>query len=224
MIEHESSEVTNRDDYHSEELGSEEDIPVEIIAEDNYSEHSSREDDIPHEGDFEDDIYDVIIWAEVTAERETPDYASERDDIPEEIVTEGDASENMVDNKNDIIADEVREESIFPADYLLEIDIVTENKDDENYEDNFTEAVEIIEEAIYENEGCLDDFAIECQRISMINIPDVFQWRTFQMFLGRCSWKMFHRRRRGVYKEIHCTKWHLRRHCRRRHSRSRCME
>ena len=61
MIEHESSEVTNRDDYHSEELGSEEDIPVEIIAEDNYSEHSSREDDIPHEGDFEDDIYDVII-------------------------------------------------------------------------------------------------------------------------------------------------------------------
>ena len=175
MIEHESSEVTNRDDYHSEELGSEEDIPVEIIAEDNYSEQSSREDDIPYEGDFEDDIYDVIIGAEVTAERETPDYASERDDIPEEIVTEGDASENMVDNKNDIIADEVREESIFPADYLLEIDIVTENKDDENYEDNCTEAVEIIEEAIYENEGCLDDFAIECQRISMINIPDVFQ-------------------------------------------------
>ena len=175
MIEHESSEVTNRDDYHSEELSSEEDIPVEIIAEDNYSEHSSREDDIPYEGDFEDDIYDVIIGAEVTAERETPDYASERDDIPEEIVTEGDASENMVDNKNDIIADEVREESIFPADYLLEIDIVTENKDDENYEDNCTEAVEIIEEAIYENEGCLDDFAIECQRISMINIPDVFQ-------------------------------------------------
>ena len=175
MIEHESSEVTNRDDYHLEELGSEEDIPVEIIAEDNYSEHSSREDDIPYEGDFEDDIYDVIIGAEVTAERETPDYASERDDIPEEIVTEGDASGNMVDNKNYIIADEVREESIFPADYLLEIDIVTENKDDENYEDNCTESVEIIEAAIYENEGCLDDFAIECQRISMINIPDVFQ-------------------------------------------------
>ena len=150
MIKHESSEVTNRDDYDSEEVSSEEDIPEEISVEDNYSEHSSREDDIPYEGDLEDDVHDVVIGAE---EIETPDDASERDDIPEEIVTEGDASENVVDNKNDIIADDVREERI---------------------EDNCTEAVEVIEGAIYENEGCLDNFAIECQRISMINIPDVF--------------------------------------------------
>ena len=150
MTKHESSEVTNRDDCDSEEFSSEEDIPEEISAEDNYSEHSSREDDIPYEGDFEDDVHDVVIGAE---EIETPDDASERDDIPEEIVTEGDASENVVDNKNDIIADEVREERI---------------------RDSCTEAGEVIEGAIYENEGCLDNFAIECQRISMINIPDVF--------------------------------------------------
>ena len=150
MIKHESSEVTNRDDYDSEEVSSEEDIPEEISVEHNYSEHSSREDDIPYEGGFEDDVHDVVIGAE---EIETPDDASERDDIPEEIVTEGDASENVVDNKNDIIADEVREESI---------------------RDSCTEAGEVIEGAIYENEGCLDNFAIECQRISMINIRDVF--------------------------------------------------
>ena len=150
IIKHESSEVTNRDDCDSEEVSSEEDIPEEISAEDNYSEHSSREDDIPYEGDFEDDVHDVVIGAE---EIETPDDASERDDIPEEIVTEGDASENVVDKKNDIIADEVREERI---------------------RDSCTEAGEVIEGAIYENEGCLDNFAIECQRISMINIPDVF--------------------------------------------------
>ena len=153
MIKHESSEVTNRDDYDSEEVSSEEDIPEEISVEDNYSEHSSRENDIPYEGDFEYDIHDVVIGAEVTAEIETQDDTSERDDIPEEIVTEGDASENVVDNENDTIADDVREERI---------------------EDNSTEAVEVIEGAIYKNEGCLDNFAIECQRISMINIPDVF--------------------------------------------------
>ena len=152
-IEHESSEVTNRDDYDSEEFSSEEYIPEVISAEENYSEHSSRENDIPYEGDFEYDIHDVVIGAEVTAEIETQDDTSERDDIPEEIVTEGDASENVVDNENDTIADDVREERI---------------------EDNCTEAVEVIEGAIYKNEGCLDNFTIECQRISMINIPDVF--------------------------------------------------
>ena len=152
-IEHESSEVTNRDDYDSEEFSLEEDIPEVISAEENHSEHSSRENDIPYEGDFEDNIHDVAIGAEVTAEIETQDDTSERDDIPEEIITEGDASENVVDNENDTIADDVREERI---------------------EDNCTEAVEVIEGAIYENEGCLDNFAIECQRISMINIPDVF--------------------------------------------------
>ena len=36
------SEVTSRDDNHSEE-----DIPEEIIVEDNCSEHSNREGDIP---------------------------------------------------------------------------------------------------------------------------------------------------------------------------------
>ena len=38
-----SSEVTNRDDYHSEELSSEKDISEEIIVEDNCSEHSNRD-------------------------------------------------------------------------------------------------------------------------------------------------------------------------------------
>lgn len=33
--------------------------------------------------------------------------------------------------------------------------------------------MEIIEEAIYENEGCLNEIAIECLQISTINIPDV---------------------------------------------------
>ena len=38
-----SSEVTNRDDYHAEELSSEKDISEEIIVEDNCSEHSNRD-------------------------------------------------------------------------------------------------------------------------------------------------------------------------------------
>ena len=38
-----SSEVTNRDDYHSEELSSEKDISEEIIVEDNCSKHSNRD-------------------------------------------------------------------------------------------------------------------------------------------------------------------------------------
>ena len=38
-----SSEVTNRDDYHSEELSSEKDIPEEITVENNCSEHSNRD-------------------------------------------------------------------------------------------------------------------------------------------------------------------------------------
>ena len=71
----------------------------------------------------------------------------------------------MVDNENDTIADDVREERI---------------------EDNCTEAVEVIEGAIYENEGCLDNFSIECQRISMINIPDVFLTN-----IPDVSWNMF---------------------------------
>ena len=33
--------------------------------------------------------------------------------------------------------------------------------------------MEIIEEAIYENEGCLNEIAIECLQISTINIPGV---------------------------------------------------
>ena len=33
--------------------------------------------------------------------------------------------------------------------------------------------MEIIEEAINENEGCLNEIAIECLQISTINIPDV---------------------------------------------------
>ena len=38
-----SSEVTTRDDYHSEELSSEKDISEEIIVEDSCSEHSNRD-------------------------------------------------------------------------------------------------------------------------------------------------------------------------------------
>ena len=83
-----SSEVTNRDDNHSEE-----DIPEEIIVEDNCSEHSNREGDIPFEGDFKDDLHDVVIRAEVTAKTGTPDIAFERDEIPEEMGTEREASD-----------------------------------------------------------------------------------------------------------------------------------
>ena len=82
------SEVTSRDDNHSEE-----DIPEEIILEDNCSEHSNREGDIPFEGDFKDDLHDVVIRAEVTAKTETPDIAFERDEIPEEMGTEREASD-----------------------------------------------------------------------------------------------------------------------------------
>ena len=114
------SEVTSRDDNHSEE-----DIPEEIILEDNCSEHSNREGDISFEGDFKDDLHDLVIRAEVTAKTETPDVASERDEIPEEMGTERDASENVVDNSNDDMADKVMEVRISPADDNLEINIVT---------------------------------------------------------------------------------------------------
>ena len=114
------SEVTSRDDNHSEE-----DILEEIIVEDNCSEHSNREGDIPFEGDFKDDLHDVVIRAEVTAKTETPDVASERDEIPEEMGTERDVSENVVDNSNDDMADKVMEVRISPADDNLEINIVT---------------------------------------------------------------------------------------------------
>ena len=114
------SEVTSRDDNHSEE-----DIAEEIIVEDNCSEHSNREGDISFEGDFKDDLHDVVIRAEVTAKTETPDVASERDEIPEEMGTERDVSENVVDNSNDDMADKVMEVRISPADDNLEINIVT---------------------------------------------------------------------------------------------------
>ena len=77
--------------------------------------------DIPFEGDFMDDLPDVIIGAVVTTKTETPEVASEREEIPEEIGTERDAPENVVDNLNDDMADEVMELRISPADDNLEM-------------------------------------------------------------------------------------------------------
>ena len=53
-----SSEVTNRDDYHSEELSSEKDISEEIIVEDNCSEHSNR--DVRNVGSKNDSLEDYF--------------------------------------------------------------------------------------------------------------------------------------------------------------------
>ena len=53
-----SSEVTNRDDYHAEELSSEKDISEEIIVEDNCSEHSNR--DVRSVGSKNDSLEDYF--------------------------------------------------------------------------------------------------------------------------------------------------------------------
>lgn len=53
-----SSEVTNRDDYHAEELSSEKDISEEIIVEDNCSEHSNR--DVRNVGSKNDSLEDYF--------------------------------------------------------------------------------------------------------------------------------------------------------------------
>lgn len=53
-----SSEVTNRDDYHSEELSSEKDISEEIIVEDNCLEHSNR--DVRNVGSKNDSLEDYF--------------------------------------------------------------------------------------------------------------------------------------------------------------------
>ena len=53
-----SSEVTNRDDYHAEELSSEKDISEEIIVEDNCSEHSNR--DVRNVGSKKDSLEDYF--------------------------------------------------------------------------------------------------------------------------------------------------------------------
>lgn len=54
-----SSEVTNRDDYHAEELSSEKDISEEIIVEDNCSEHSNR--DVRNVGSKNDSLEDYFL-------------------------------------------------------------------------------------------------------------------------------------------------------------------
>lgn len=66
--------------------------------------------------------------------------------------TKSDSLESDVENSNYDMADEIMEERFTAAD-TLEIDMARENRDDE--------AVEVIEEAVYEDNDSLDDAAIE---------------------------------------------------------------
>lgn len=66
--------------------------------------------------------------------------------------TKSDSLESDVENSNYDMADEIMGERFTAADDTLEIDMARENRDDE--------AVEVIEEEVYEDNDSLDDAAI----------------------------------------------------------------
>lgn len=66
--------------------------------------------------------------------------------------TKSDSLESDVENSNYDMADEIMEERFTATDDTLEIDMARENRDDE--------AVEVIEEEVYEDNDSLDDAAI----------------------------------------------------------------
>ena len=117
------SEVINRDDFHSEELSSKEDIPEEIMIEQESSEVTNRDDCHSEELSSVEEIPEEIMTAQGSSEVTNGDdchseeFRSE-EVIPEEIMIEHESSE--VINRDDYHSEEFRSEEDIPEEITIE--------------------------------------------------------------------------------------------------------